>query len=79
MIYPDVSLEEWLQRYPNLKVHSQECPECKKIISTDRPFRSKHYIGLEGLHCKECGYRIGSAVLRPISKKKIEEWKSFFS
>lgn len=75
MIYPDVTLEEWLKKYPGLEVFSQPCPQCKETISTKTPFITKHYAGLEGKACYACGFIVNSANLIPISAEKTAAWR----
>lgn len=79
MIYPDVSLEEWLKKCPGLRVLTQPCPSCGSEIVTDRPFISKDYAGLEGKFCKTCGHQRNSSSLQPISSKSIDAWSENFS
>lgn len=54
MIYPDVTLEEWLKRYPDLESSDEECPECGTFRTVNIPFLSKKWIGLMSSQCK-CG------------------------
>lgn len=54
MIFPDVSLESWLKKYPALKVRKGKCPQCGSRIKTETPFVSSDWAGLTNI-CS-CGY-----------------------
>jgi hypothetical protein len=51
MIYPDVSLQDWLKKYPELDVLERTCPACGTIRKADRPFVRKGYAGVEAGNC----------------------------
>ena len=74
MIYPDVTVEEWLKKYSGLKVCEQACPNCKATILTDRPFITKDYAGLEGKFCPSCGLQRNSSSVIPVSKEAKARW-----
>ena len=56
MIYPDVTIEEWLKRYPELSPpdYSRSCHECGTPVHTYKPFIEKDWVGFESNEC-ECG------------------------
>lgn len=54
MIYPDVKLEEWLARYPELDLLEKECDNCGKPMIANKPFISKGFAGLISSNC-QCG------------------------
>jgi len=54
MIFPDVSIKTWLNKYPNLERVSTTCTDCGKRLFADMPFISSGYIGLISPKCK-CG------------------------
>lgn len=54
MIFPDISLAEWLSRHPELKVRQTSCITCSRPIVADRPYISAKYLGLVSRPC-ECG------------------------
>lgn len=54
MIYPNVTLESWLEKHPSLEVIKVECLECKHEIPTLKPFITKDYLGLSASHCPNC-------------------------
>lgn len=75
MIYPDVTLEEWLKRYPDLKVVTGICDGCGGPKPTIKPFRFKHGVGLECLPCS-CGKgRHSSSTMLITETKEIEKWR----
>lgn len=54
MIYPDVSLEDWLKRYPELDLLEKECDHCGSLMRANKPFLTKGYAGVLSPKC-ECG------------------------
>lgn len=75
MIYPDVKLETWMSVYPTLKIMELECDNCGTIMASVRPFRSRHYVGMECYPCV-CGknkFTCSSAVT--VTKEEHEEWE----
>lgn len=38
MIFPEVSLEEWLRRYPELKIIASQCENCGSQMKITRSF-----------------------------------------
>lgn len=76
MIYPDVTVTEWIRKHPSLKVVSTSCSECGSKIYADRPFVSQDYVGLESRPCS-CGNArntAANAVTR--TKKAYDEWEA---
>tara|TARA_Y100000034_G_C6910321_1_gene424375 strand:+ start:4234 stop:4482 length:249 start_codon:yes stop_codon:yes gene_type:complete len=74
MIFPDVTLEEWLKRYPELEVIEGTCRFCGNKRRTTKPFITKDYAELRSKRCS-CGkdHHISSTSI-PISKSEIEFW-----
>ena len=60
MIFPEIPLEEWLKKHPDLEVRKDRCTDCGKSITTDKPFLSKEWIGLAAI-C-ECGFHGASSM-----------------
>lgn len=54
MIYPDVTLEDWLRKHPELQVLKKTCDSCGKDMFSTVPFMTKDYYGLESPKCS-CG------------------------
>lgn len=70
MIYPDVSVEEWLQLYAELKEdYSNICEECGTSFSDIRPFIDKDYRGIQ-CECTSCDERV--IISQPYTKEKIK-------
>ena len=59
MLFPQVSLEEWCERHPELEIQEIECPSCHAKIRSDRPFMSKNYIGITSAPCSCGSSRVG--------------------
>lgn len=76
MIYPDVTAEEWTEKY-KLKVRSMECPQCKKEYPLNVPFIMKGGVGFE-MEYHGCGIKGHSQVIvyTPADPKEIEFWRS---
>jgi hypothetical protein len=67
MIYPQVDLQEWCDRY-SLKPITRPCKGCGKEFETKLPVATKMCRGLAAeLH--ECGENYRLVVLRPIDQK----------
>ena len=61
MIYPDVSVEEWMERYPELvdmiAVDWQlaYCSKCGEKNTPEVPFIKRGWIGFVNEECSGCG------------------------
>lgn len=78
MIFPDVNIEEWLRRYPDLKIFKRSCPHCNLDVETNQVFISKDYIGIQLELCPHCGQKVGCSVAIPRTKEKLEQWRDTF-
>ncbi len=76
MIFPDITVKKWLQKYPDLKVLTTNCLQCSSIIETLTPFRTKDYIGLCAKKCPGCGVEHKMQTAFPYSKTEIAEWEN---
>ena len=54
MIYPNVTLKDWLKKYPVLEVKKKRCHHCLQMIVANIPFIEKDWVGLESKDCA-CG------------------------
>jgi len=54
MIFPEISLDAWLKKYPDLEVKQGKCDYCDASLETTRPFISKDFVGLKAPKCP-CG------------------------
>lgn len=78
MIFPEITLEEWLERYPDLAVRKERCNGCcKKFIKTNKPFIEKDWVGLAAI-C-ECGFHGASSMLPRSQEMKELVSNLFFS
>jgi len=76
MLFPKVSLEDWLKAHPELTVQVRECEGCGSEIRSLTPFVEKHYFGLISEPCK-CGkgrYRCMSMVTR--TSEENNKWSA---
>lgn len=55
MVYPNVTTEEWLLKYPGLRKRQALCNYCNVVLEANVPYISKNYIGLTSTTCK-CGH-----------------------
>lgn len=77
MIFRDVSLEEWLERYPELEIEEGFCNQCGKTMRTTKPFVEKGYVGLVSPKCS-CGLNTNQVMtVLPTSYEEIGFWNSF--
>lgn len=63
MIYPDVALSEWIERY-SLMVLPYDCPKCGGRFLTTVPVWLDGYAGLES-EVHACGAQFTRLVLAP--------------
>jgi hypothetical protein len=74
MIFLDYSLEEWLRRYPDLKVTVGTCDNCGNPMPTVRPFIAKDYAGLQANDCACAQNRHTAMSLVTTNERKHREW-----
>jgi ribosome-binding protein aMBF1 (putative translation factor) len=75
MIYPDVPVDKWIKKY-DLKIYHRQCPHCSVTVSTNRPWITVDYAGIELEYCPSCNKKIGMSVAVPISEKSKTAWGS---
>ena len=74
MIYPDVSLEKWLAKYPMLDVMVRECDACGGPITNKRPYITRDYVGLDATPCP-CGKgKVSCSSFFTTSARARREW-----
>lgn len=75
MIFPDVTIEKWIKKYPQLQeMYDQDCikcGECGSKFTLIRPYIDKDYIGFE-CDCTNCDEI--TTCSKPYSEEKIEMW-----
>jgi hypothetical protein len=76
MIFPEISLQDWVRRHPQLRVIEVQCLQCDGTIKTEKPFIAKDYLGLLALNCPSCGIEHRTYTGLPYSKSEIEAWNS---
>lgn len=80
MIYLDVNLDVWLQKYPDLKVVEGLCNNCGAVLKSERPFITKEYVGLTSDNCRECSSSSHKAMtFISYDKSKVDEWNKLLS
>jgi hypothetical protein len=78
MIFPEVTIEEWINKFPELEVISRRCDYCGSIMKSEKPFLMKGYAGLVSPNCK-CGKNRGLCSSRiTISDYEHKRWNKFF-
>lgn len=78
MIYPDISMEKWLNKYPSLKqAKPVKCLQCSEEIYHTRPFIDNDYAGLLSEYCPNCNNKQKTYVIIPISKSELAAWDVF--
>jgi hypothetical protein len=76
VIYPDVPLEQWLKKYPALKIVTNSCKSCGSEISTDKPFVATDYVGLEAHNCQTCGNNQRAMSILITGKSLLKKWEN---
>lgn len=81
MIFPDISYEEWVLRYPELIVTEENCSinfcqYCDERIIPKIPFIKKGYVGLLSKSCPNCNNDDWSSVSITNSKEEYDLWNS---
>lgn len=75
MIYPDVDLKSWCERY-GLEIKRRACLHCGQVFETTVPVAVKGYRGLQApLH--ECGEKYVGSIFVPVGRKEIKFWMDF--
>ncbi len=72
MIYPDVSTEEWCERY-KIEVITRPCAHCGKYIDTTRPFATGNWRGLKATE-HGCGARYLLSTAIDVRPGERHEW-----
>lgn len=77
MIYPDVNVEKWCERY-GLTVKTRPCLQCGILQTTSIPWASGEWRGLVSTK-HACGedYELSTAI--SINKNERNEWKELFT
>ena len=77
MIYPDVTLNFWTNKY-RLPIETKKCAKCRKNFKTSVPILIKGYAGLE-TPTHKCNRKFNSAIFTPITDKTKKEWESIYN
>lgn len=72
MIYPDVSLQDWLKKY-QLTIETKTCANCGKNFETTVPILIKGYAGLETTN-HGCPFNFSAAIFTPITDESKKAW-----
>jgi len=79
MIFPDVTIKEWLKKYPDLDEpdYSHSCSECGVKIKEYKPFIEKDWIGFVSNKCDcGCGFHVFNDI--PNSEESFNLLKKSF-
>ena len=76
MIYPDVKLEDWINRY-KLLVVDYSCPKCGGNFPTDIPVILRDCAGLES-RIHDCGNNFTEVILVPRTPAAASVWGKIF-
>ena len=74
MIYPNVTLDDWLSKY-DLETSEYLCPQCSKIYKVDVPALTKDSAWLVS-PTHECGPGYMKAIGTPRTKEAKEFWET---
>jgi hypothetical protein len=75
VIFVDKTTEEWVLKYPELKVITKACDSCGKLIIANKPFLEKGYAGLYGGKCP-CGKnRFTAMSMVTTSDESADSWR----
>ena len=77
MLYPEVTTEEWLRKYP-LVPEEIECDCCHVKFQTTVPVIMKGYAGLE-IPSHSCDKKYLAATFVPIDQNEIQYWSQLYS
>ena len=72
MIYLQVDLQKWIERY-DLEIQIYNCPKCKKAFKTEVPIMTKDSVGLQS-HIHECGSQYWTVILTPRTAEAKMFW-----
>jgi hypothetical protein len=79
MIFPQITADEWLLRYPHLQIKVVNCKHCEGRVYVNKPFISKDYVGFISERCSNCNLEHNATCAMPVSKEEIEEWRRLIS
>lgn len=74
MIFPQVSLQDWLQKHPDLKINKLNCDACGKEMIANKPFIEKGYAGLIAEKCSCGNNRHTCMSMVTTSKEAYDHW-----
>jgi hypothetical protein len=77
-LYPQVSAEEWIRRYPSLRLKRIKCRGCKATLENNLPYRNEHSAGLECPPCP-CGGHPGFFMATLLSQQMISAARNLLS
>lgn len=78
MIFPEIKYEDWILRYPGLKLNDDceinFCNSCNQRIQPNIPFVKKGYVGLLIESCPHCGKTNRMKVSLTNSESELNKW-----
>jgi hypothetical protein len=76
VLFPEVTLDQWLKKYPELEVIEGFCDHCGEPLKAVKPFITNRYAGIMAPECR-CGKNRHSVMsLVTNSYKTHLEWES---
>jgi hypothetical protein len=75
MIYPDVTVEEWCERY-SLEPTTEPCVKCGQQVTTTRPFATGSWRGLQA-EDHGCGVRYLLTIAIDSVGSERQSWANF--
>lgn len=72
MIYPEVSLNEWIKKW-DLEIVKYDCPKCREVFETTVPVMTRQSAGLQSpIH--GCGSELWTVILTPRTAESLAFW-----
>lgn len=79
MIFPEISLKKWLEKYPDLDQLEINCDHCGKLMLASKPFIERGYVGILAPDCS-CGKNRHTCMSKlTTSKETFNRWSSLIN
>jgi hypothetical protein len=77
MIFPNISLHDWMKKFPGLEPQEAEC-SCGNKGSTIIPVITKNWVGLSMPKCTRCGDETPGLIFKGRTPQIQKEMNSIF-